>query len=476
MLALAACPSLDTNGLKNLLLNNVDPDVALAGKTVTGGRLNIGKAVRACAASGPSVSPSSGTGASQRFTFTFSGIANPASVNMVINSSLSGANGCYFIYEPPSNMFDMVDNNGSIGGRAAPGAGGTLSNSQCSIAPSSVSVTNSAGTMTVSATVNFTGSFNGPKSIWATWYTGGVQQGGWQTVGAYSVSATTVGGGSTAQNVTPASASGSSQQFVFTFPGVANPSSVNMLINGSFSGANGCYIIYEVPPNTIDMVDNVGSIGGRATPGSNATLTNSQCSLQASSVSVNNASGTITVAVTVNFTGSFAGAKTIWTTWYSGSVQQGSWQTVGSYTVTAAPPSGIAATPSSGTGSSQRFTFTFPSVSNVGSVNMLINSAFSGSNGCYFIWEVPPNTFDLVDNNGGIGGRVTPGGAGTLSNSQCSVQASSVSVSNSGGTITVSATVNFTQAFNGPKTIWATWYSGGQQQGTWQGVGTWTVQ
>src|SRR6266446_2442898 len=46
-LVLSAC-NLDTAQLKSALLNNVDPIPALSGVTVTGGRLNVNKAVRSC--------------------------------------------------------------------------------------------------------------------------------------------------------------------------------------------------------------------------------------------------------------------------------------------------------------------------------------------------------------------------------------------------------------------------------------------
>jgi subtilisin family serine protease len=48
-LVLSACPSLNTAALKNALLNNVDPISSLAGKTITGGRLNAARAVTSCA-------------------------------------------------------------------------------------------------------------------------------------------------------------------------------------------------------------------------------------------------------------------------------------------------------------------------------------------------------------------------------------------------------------------------------------------
>jgi hypothetical protein len=48
MLLLSRC-SLNTIGLKSALLSNVDPDASLASRTVTGGRLNVNRAIRACA-------------------------------------------------------------------------------------------------------------------------------------------------------------------------------------------------------------------------------------------------------------------------------------------------------------------------------------------------------------------------------------------------------------------------------------------
>ncbi len=47
-LVLSACSGLDTAALRKTILDNVDPDPALAGKTSTGGRVNAYKPVRAC--------------------------------------------------------------------------------------------------------------------------------------------------------------------------------------------------------------------------------------------------------------------------------------------------------------------------------------------------------------------------------------------------------------------------------------------
>ena len=51
MLVLSAC-TLSTTELKQVLLTSVDPVPALAGKTLTGGRLNVGRAIQSCAGVG----------------------------------------------------------------------------------------------------------------------------------------------------------------------------------------------------------------------------------------------------------------------------------------------------------------------------------------------------------------------------------------------------------------------------------------
>jgi subtilisin family serine protease len=56
MLVLAAC-SLNTTALKSTLLANVDPVASLAGYTVTGGRLDVNKAIRSCATVAPPPPP-----------------------------------------------------------------------------------------------------------------------------------------------------------------------------------------------------------------------------------------------------------------------------------------------------------------------------------------------------------------------------------------------------------------------------------
>jgi hypothetical protein len=134
-----------------------------------------------------SATPSAGSGTSQEFTFTFSKVSNPASVNVVIHSSLTAGGACYFIYQPPSDQFDLIDDAGTALMQLNPGSSDTLANSQCSIPGSSVSVSATSDTVTITATVTFTAAFAGEKTIWATWYRDDTRQTDWQSIGSWTV-------------------------------------------------------------------------------------------------------------------------------------------------------------------------------------------------------------------------------------------------------------------------------------------------
>src|SRR5262249_24457275 len=91
----------------------------------------------------------------------------------------------------------------------------------------------------------------------------------------------------------PSSGAGTSQRFTFTFSPAPDAASVNIVIHNVLSAANACYLIYEPPPNTVDLVDDSGDSIQRVPPGSGAILANSQCSIPASSVVVTRNGDTI---------------------------------------------------------------------------------------------------------------------------------------------------------------------------------------
>jgi hypothetical protein len=130
-----------------------------------------------------SVSPNSGTGATQAFTATISDTNGAQDLNAVFllaNGSISKANSCYVQYYPTLNLLYLLDNTGNVlSAGIAPGSAVTVSNSQCTLsgAGSSYTVSGTAAALTVNLAfietkaVNlyvFASDGNGTNTGWVT--------------------------------------------------------------------------------------------------------------------------------------------------------------------------------------------------------------------------------------------------------------------------------------------------------------------
>ena len=94
-LVLSACPS-NTATLKSTLLSSVDPDSTLAGRTVSGGRLNVGAAIQQCLPNGHflsigDVNVSEGNSGTSVATFTVT--MSPVNPTQTVTVNYSTANG-----------------------------------------------------------------------------------------------------------------------------------------------------------------------------------------------------------------------------------------------------------------------------------------------------------------------------------------------------------------------------------------------
>ena len=136
---------------------------------------------------------------------------------------------------------------------------------------------------------------------------------------------------------------------------------------------------------------------------------------------------------------------------------------------------GVIASPSSGSGLTQTFTFSYTSA-NQAQEHFFFNSSLTGNGACYLIYDRPSANLYIADDDGtAVSQSVTPGGSGVLSSSQCTVSASSAAVSTSGNTVTITVTIQFAPSFVGPKNIYANISDTSYAEGTWQQIGTWIV-
>jgi hypothetical protein len=106
---------------------------------------------------------------------------------------------------------------------------------------------------------------------------------------------------------------------------------------------------------------------------------------------------------------------------------------------------------------------------------MDINAQLSATNACYFYYSRASNALYLANDAGAWQGPVTVGSAGTLANSQCSVNAGGSSVSASGTTLTLNLAISFEAGFAGAKGIFMEVQNATVDSG-WSQLGNWTVQ
>ncbi len=436
-------------------------------------------------ASGPvpvSVTPSSGSGASQTFAFVFSDPAGAADINsaqIVINSSLATANSCFFyLYASGSNILYLANNAGALQSSLQVGATGTLQNSQCAVNVGASSVASSGTNFTLNLAVSFTAAFAGSKNIYmyvqnATVGSAFTQKGTW-TVPAVS--------GPVPVSVTPNSGSGSSQTFAFTFSdpaGAADINSAQIVINSSLATANSCFFyLYASGSNILYLANNAGTLQSGLQVGATGTLQNSQCAVNVGASSVASSGTNFTLNLAVSFTAAFAGSKNIYmyvqnATVGSAFTQEGTW--------TVPAPSGpvpVSVTPNSGSGTSQTFAFAFSDpagAADINSAQIVIDSSLATTNSCFFyLYASGSNILYLANNAGALQASLPVGATGTLQNSQCSVNVGASSVTSSGTTFTINLVLSFTPAFAGSKNIYM-YVQSASLGSSWSQYGVWMV-
>jgi hypothetical protein len=116
-----------------------------------------------------SVTPSSGSTASQNFTLQYSDTGGTGSLSWVwvwfSATSGSSASSCVLYYQPSTNQVNLLNDAGNSWTAATPGAVTTLQNSQCSVNLASTSVTPSGDNLTLNLPMTFQPAYAGAKNI-----------------------------------------------------------------------------------------------------------------------------------------------------------------------------------------------------------------------------------------------------------------------------------------------------------------------
>jgi hypothetical protein len=194
-----------------------------------------------------------------------------------------------------------------------------------------------------------------------------------------------------------------------------------------------------------------------------------------------NAGQTVAISATPASGSSFAGWTGTGSGSFTGAVNNSSVTINGPITESAsfggAPPSAVSVSPNAGSGSAQTFAFTFSDpggATNIASTQIDINSKLTVTGACYFYYARGSNAIYLASDTGVWQGPQTIGVAGTLQNSQCTVDAGASSSAASGNALTLNLALGFKAAFAGPKNIYMEVQDATADSG-WSLHGTWTV-
>ena len=428
------------------------------------------------------VTPNSGTGASQTFSFQFSdtaGASDLTTVSVLFNPSLSTANACSVTYTRAANALALLTDTGAAPGSSITPGSGSQMNTQCVLNGSGSSVTLAGNVLTLNLAITFQqGSFSGNKNIYLQ-ATNPFGFSSWQQGGAWTVPA----GPPVPVSVTPSSGSGITQTFSFLYSdqkGYASITTLQTVINSSLSVSAGCYLLHYPGANVFYLADDAGTAWlGPGALGSAGSLQNSQCTVDVGSSSAVGSGMNLTVNLVLSFNPAFGGAKNVYMDAFDAWTVDSGWLQKGTWTVPAGPPTLVSVTPSSGNGSSQTFSFVYSDQKGYASITTLqtvINSSLSASASCYLLHYPRANVF-YVSNDAGTGwlGPVALGSAGSLQNSQCTVNTEGSSASGSGTNLTVNLVLSFKPAFGGAKNVYMDAVDGYTLDSGWQQKGAWTV-
>ncbi|MFN0105246.1 MAG: beta strand repeat-containing protein [Bryobacteraceae bacterium] len=426
------------------------------------------------------VTPASGTGLSQSFTFTFSdanGAADIAGATVFINNVFSGANACYFTYGRAANTISLFRDSDSAFLPVTPGVNTTVENTKCSITGTGASVTTAETLLTLTVPVTFKPTFNGPRTIYASAGDAGGLSSDWKPVGTWTpvpILAPAV------SSLLPSSGSGAAQTFSVTFAdgnGYADIVNTAFLVNSTISAHGGCYLTFSKASNTLSLFRDSDSAYLPITPGANTTVENTYCSIAGAGFVVSAGGTQLVLTIPVTFKSTLTGIQNIYASVTDAGGLTTGWQTVGSWTpFVAYTPAVGGVAPASGSGTSRTFTFTladgngYPDITGA---NFLVNTSAGIANGCAITYSKSSNTFALYRDSDAALLPITPGAAGSVENANCSLAGTGLTVTGNGSQLVFTIPITFKTSFSGTKTIFAAAIDSGGLTSGWQSIGTW---
>jgi hypothetical protein len=213
------------------------------------------------------------------------------------------------------------------------------------------------------------------------------------------------------------------------------------------------------------------------TPGSSATVSNSQCTLSGTGSSYSASGNTATLNVALTFTSPLPENIYLYAAEANETASNSGWLKLGTWGVSAGAPTVVSVTPNSGSGTAQTFSAVYRDpngAADLATVRLLFNGAVSGSHACYVLYY-PATNLMYLENDGGTAqlAGIVPGSAGMASNSQCTLSGAGSSYSASGNTATLNVALTFTSKLPENIYLYAAEANLTDSNSGWIKLGTW---
>ena len=247
------------------------------------------------------------------------------------------------------------------------------------------------------------------------------------------------------------------------------------------SSGSACYVYYHPQTNQLYLANDAGNVWmtPALTPGVAGTASNSQCTLNAATSSVSTAGANLTLSVALTFSSTLAGTRNVYL--YAGGLSglNSGWVKEGAWTpnLNAGPPAIVSLSPNSGAGMSVTFQAVYSDPNGAAGLNEIllqVNAAQSSSGACYVYYQPQANLLYLFNNDAWMTPGLTPGAAGTVSNSECTLSAGSSSVTTAGNDLVLNVALTFSDTFVGSKNVYLYAAGLGGLATGWVEKGSWT--
>ena len=330
-----------------------------------------------------------------------------------------------------------------------------LQNSQCSVFAGNSFQSGQGTHLFLTLFVAFKPAFAGVRNIYSGSTDNGGNRSAFVQLGAWTVPPTAPA--LAVNSVTPSAASGPSNALTFVFSdpnGFTDISGGQVIVNPTLStGAGSCYIQFA-RSGLIALVGDDGVTTTTFLLGLAAVLQNSQCIVNAAA-SYQAGSGNY-LSLTLFVTMKTAGAKNVYASVSSNSSATSGFSQVGTWNVTS--PSAltpVSVSPGTGAGPAgtpQFFTFTYSDPNGANDISgsqIIINPALQGAFACYVLYGRGTNLVAIANDTATSFTNGTLGTAGTLQNSQCSIDLSKSFQVQTGNTVNLTLAVNFAPGYKG---------------------------